>query len=115
MVVLGMVIDVLMAFLLLVSGWMLDSWNDPVPWTGALVTTIWTIAFVIGRCAVRGALAAAAAGALRTSCARGLAARHRLGRPHDRRVHRLSSALRLDRRIRFGECRRRFRCRERRR
>jgi hypothetical protein len=43
-----MMIDVLMAaFLLLVFGWILDSWKDPVPWTGPIVTTVWTIAFVM--------------------------------------------------------------------
>ena len=48
MVALGMVIDILMAaFLLLVFGWILDSWKDPVPWTGPIVTTCWTIAFVM--------------------------------------------------------------------
>jgi hypothetical protein len=45
---LGIAIDLLMAaFLLLVSGWIVDSWNDPVPWTGPIVTTIWTCAFAI--------------------------------------------------------------------
>ena len=48
MVALGMAIDILMAaFLLLVFGWILDSWKDPVPGTGPIVTTIWTIAFVM--------------------------------------------------------------------
>ena len=48
MVTLGMVIDVLIAaFLLLVFGWILDSWKDPVPWTGPIVTTCWTMAFVM--------------------------------------------------------------------
>ena len=48
MVTLGIVIDVLMAaFLVLVFGWIADSWNDPVPWTGPIVTAIWTCAFVM--------------------------------------------------------------------
>ena len=41
-------IDVLMAaFLLLVFGWTLDSWHDPNPGTGPVVTIIWTCAFVM--------------------------------------------------------------------
>ena len=44
----GAACDLLIAlFLLLVAGWVIDSWHDPQPWTGPIVTTFWTIAFVL--------------------------------------------------------------------
>jgi hypothetical protein len=44
---LGAAIDLLLAlFLLLVSGWIIDSWHDPNGlWVGVSVTTMWLIAF----------------------------------------------------------------------
>ena len=46
--IIGAALDVLITvFLLIVSGWIIDSWNDPkVPWAGPIVTTLWLIAFV---------------------------------------------------------------------
>ena len=46
-VVLGAFIDALLAlFLLLVFGWVLDSWHDPNgAWVGIVVTTVWLSAF----------------------------------------------------------------------
>jgi hypothetical protein len=45
----GAAVDVLIAmFLLIVSGWIIDSWHDPrEPWAGPIVTTLWAIAFVL--------------------------------------------------------------------
>lgn len=47
--VLGALIDALLAlFLLLVFGWVLDSWHDPNgAWVGIVVTTVWLSAFVL--------------------------------------------------------------------
>ena len=48
-VALGVAIDLLIAlFLVIVFGWVLDSWHDPrEPWAGPIVTTFWSIAFVL--------------------------------------------------------------------
>jgi hypothetical protein len=48
LVILGVVVDVLMAlFLLLVFGWIMDSWHDPNgAWVGVVVTTLWLLAFI---------------------------------------------------------------------
>ena len=47
--ILGGVIDVLLAlFLLLVFGYVLDSWHDPQGrWVGVAVTSAWLISFVL--------------------------------------------------------------------
>jgi len=47
LIILGAAIDILLAlFLLLVSGWIVDSWHDPKgAWVGISVTTMWLIAF----------------------------------------------------------------------
>ena len=48
-VVAGAAFDLLIAvFLLIVSGWIVDSWHDPKdPWAGPIVTTAWAIAFLL--------------------------------------------------------------------
>lgn len=44
----GAAFDLLIAlFLLIVAGWVIDSWHDPVPWTGPIVTAFWSIGFVL--------------------------------------------------------------------
>lgn len=44
----GAAFDLLIAlFLLIVAGWVIDSWHDPQPWTGPIVTAFWAIAFVL--------------------------------------------------------------------
>jgi hypothetical protein len=47
--ILGAALDILLAlFLLLVFGWVIDSWHDPNgAWVGVVVTTLWLIAFVL--------------------------------------------------------------------
>jgi hypothetical protein len=47
--ILGALIDGLLAlFLLIVSGWIIDSWHDPNgAWVGVSVTTIWLCSFVL--------------------------------------------------------------------
>jgi hypothetical protein len=36
------------AFLVIVSGWMIDSWHDPrEPWAGPVVTACWSMAFLL--------------------------------------------------------------------
>lgn len=47
--ILGTALDILLAlFLLLVFGWVMDSWHDPNgAWVGVTVTTFWLIAFVL--------------------------------------------------------------------
>ena len=47
--ILGAAFDILLAlFLLLVFGYVLDSWHDPKGgWVGVVVTTAWLIAFVL--------------------------------------------------------------------
>src|SRR5262245_33114132 len=45
--VLGAAIDLAMAaFLLLVAGWVVDSWHDRNAWAGPVVTACWALAFV---------------------------------------------------------------------
>ena len=46
-IVLGVVLDVLIAlFLVLVFGWIVDSWHDPKGvWVGLVVTSTWLLAF----------------------------------------------------------------------
>ena len=47
--ILGAVLDILLAlFLLLVFGFVMDSWHDPNgAWVGVVVTTLWLAAFVL--------------------------------------------------------------------
>ena len=51
-IILGVAVDVIFVlFLLLVSGWVIDSWQDKrVPYTGPIVTSAWLVAtlFVAG-------------------------------------------------------------------
>jgi len=46
-IVLGVVVDILIAlFLVLVFGWIMDSWHDPKGvWVGLTVTSVWLLAF----------------------------------------------------------------------
>ena len=48
-VVAGAAFDLAIAlFLLIVSGWIVDSWHDPRnPWAGPIVTTAWAFAFLL--------------------------------------------------------------------
>jgi hypothetical protein len=48
-IVLGVITDIAMAlFLLLVSGWIVDSWRDPKgAWVGVSATALWLGAFVL--------------------------------------------------------------------
>lgn len=48
-IVLGMIVDLSMAlFLLLVAGWIVDSWHDPNgAWVGISVTAMWLAAFAL--------------------------------------------------------------------
>ena len=45
----GAVLDILLAlFLLLVFGWIMDSWHDPNgAWVGIVVTSVWLLAFAL--------------------------------------------------------------------
>ena len=47
LIILGAAIDILLAlFLLLVFGWIVDSWHDPKgAWVGVSVTAAWLISF----------------------------------------------------------------------
>ena len=46
-VAIGVIIDLLMVGLLvIVSGWIVDSWHDREPWAGPVVTTFWAAALV---------------------------------------------------------------------
>jgi hypothetical protein len=47
--IMGGALDLLIALLLvIVFGWILDSWHDaPVPWAGPIMTSLWLIAFVL--------------------------------------------------------------------
>lgn len=47
--VIGGLIDLLIAGLLvIVAGWIIDSWHDPRdPWAGPIVTTLWAIALAL--------------------------------------------------------------------
>jgi hypothetical protein len=49
LVALGVAVDLLIAlFLVIVFGWILDSWYDPRdPWAGPIVTTCWSIGFLL--------------------------------------------------------------------
>jgi hypothetical protein len=48
-VAIGTAFDLLIAvFLVIVFGWILDSWHDPRdPWAGPISTTLWSIAFLM--------------------------------------------------------------------
>jgi hypothetical protein len=52
--IVGAIIDLLLAlFLLLVFGWVIDSWHDPNgTWVGVVVTAVWLIAFFLAAGAV---------------------------------------------------------------
>jgi len=44
----GAAVDLLIAgFLVLVFGFIIDSWHDPKPWVGPVATTLWASAFVL--------------------------------------------------------------------
>ena len=47
--ILGVVVDVLIAlFLILVFGWIVDSWHDPKgAWVGIAATAFWLLAFLL--------------------------------------------------------------------
>jgi hypothetical protein len=46
--IVGAVLDALIAlFLVIVAGWMLDSWHDRDPWAGPVVTTFWGIGLLL--------------------------------------------------------------------
>ena len=47
--ILGVILDILLALLLvLVFGWVMDSWHDPNgAWVGVTVTLLWFIAFAL--------------------------------------------------------------------
>jgi hypothetical protein len=46
--IVGALFDTLIALLLMiVAGWVMDSWHDRDPWAGPVVTTFWAIAFVL--------------------------------------------------------------------
>jgi len=53
--VLGVVLGVAIAlFLILVFGWIMDSWHDPKGvWVGSVVTSIWLLAFGLSATAPR--------------------------------------------------------------
>jgi biotin transporter BioY len=38
---------VIALFLVVVFGWVLDSWHDRDPWAGPIVTTVWALAFLL--------------------------------------------------------------------
>ena len=47
-VAIGVIIDLLMVGLLvIVFGWILDSWRDRDPWAGPVVTTFWAAALIV--------------------------------------------------------------------
>jgi hypothetical protein len=47
-VAIGVIIDLLMVGLLvIVSGWIIDSWHDRDPWAGPVVTTFWAAALIV--------------------------------------------------------------------
>jgi hypothetical protein len=47
--IIGAVVDLLAAlFLVIIFGFILDSWNDPVmPWAGPIMTVFWSAAFIL--------------------------------------------------------------------
>jgi biotin transporter BioY len=48
LLVVGAGFDLLIAlFLVVVFGWVLDSWHDRDPWAGPVVTTVWGLAFLL--------------------------------------------------------------------
>ena len=49
LLIVGTIIDVLLSlFLVVVFGWVIDSWHDPKgAWVGIVVTLVWTSAFVL--------------------------------------------------------------------
>jgi biotin transporter BioY len=48
LLVIGAAFDLLIAlFLVIVFGWVLDSWHDRDPWAGPIVTTVWGLAFLL--------------------------------------------------------------------
>jgi hypothetical protein len=47
-VAIGVIIDLLMvSLLIIVSGWIIDSWHDRDPWAGPVVTTFWAAALIL--------------------------------------------------------------------
>ena len=47
-VAIGVIIDLLMVgLLIIVFGWILDSWHDRDPWAGPVVTTCWAAALTL--------------------------------------------------------------------
>lgn len=47
-VFIGVALDLLIALLLIVVfGWILDSWHDRDPWAGPVVTTLWTLSLLL--------------------------------------------------------------------
>ncbi len=47
-VAIGVIIDLLMVgLLIIVSGWIIDSWHDRDPWAGPVVTTCWAAALIL--------------------------------------------------------------------
>ena len=91
-VAIGVIIDLLMVgLLIIVSGWIIDSWHDRNPWAGPVVTTFWAGALIlVGRRSHSGVSAAAARSAARTDRARGVGAAaraRRFMRDRFRRVH----------------------------
>ena len=47
-ILIGVALDLLIVLLLIVVfGWILDSWHDRDPWTGPVVTTLWTLSLML--------------------------------------------------------------------
>jgi hypothetical protein len=47
-VLIGVALDLLIVLLLIVVfGWILDSWHDRDPWAGPVVTTLWTLSLLL--------------------------------------------------------------------
>jgi hypothetical protein len=47
-VAIGVIIDLLMVgLLIIVFGWIIDSWHDRNPWAGPVVTTCWAGALIL--------------------------------------------------------------------
>jgi len=48
LVAIGVIIDLLIVgLLIIVSGWIIDSWHDRDPWAGPVVTTFWAAALIV--------------------------------------------------------------------
>jgi len=48
LVAIGVIIDLLIVgLLIIVSGWIIDSWHDRDPWAGPVVTTFWSAALIV--------------------------------------------------------------------